>query len=63
LAHSSRNSATAGERAYNGSLLRTAGRTASAGPEVTDDPAVVKLCATAFEAVWQRAIPHADFKV
>ncbi|GAB2929481.1 DUF6879 family protein [Streptomyces mayteni] len=36
---------------------------ASAGPEVADDPAVVKLCAEAFEAVWERAAPHADFSV
>jgi hypothetical protein len=26
-----------------------------------DDPAVVALCASAFEAVWQRAIPHAEY--
>ncbi|RKN50090.1 hypothetical protein D7231_35825 [Streptomyces klenkii] len=36
---------------------------ASAGPEVTDDPAVVALCATAFEAVWERAVPHAEYHV
>ncbi|WP_405798122.1 DUF6879 family protein [Streptomyces sp. NBC_01506] len=34
---------------------------ASAGPEVTDEAAVVALCASAFEAVWQRGIPHDDF--
>jgi hypothetical protein len=26
--------------------------------EWNDDPAVAKLCATAFESVWERAIPH-----
>lgn len=26
--------------------------------EITDDPATVKLCASAFEAVWDRAVPH-----
>ncbi|MCW2890372.1 MAG: hypothetical protein JWL58_7234 [Streptosporangiaceae bacterium] len=31
------------------------------GHELTDDPAVVKLCASAFEAVWDRAIDHNDF--
>ncbi|HEY3735445.1 MAG TPA: hypothetical protein VGL63_16170 [Streptosporangiaceae bacterium] len=31
---------------------------APAGTEVRDDPAVVKLCAAAFEAVWDRAVPH-----
>lgn len=29
--------------------------------ELTDDTAVVKLCATAFEAVWERAVPHAEY--
>ncbi|WP_371653394.1 MULTISPECIES: DUF6879 family protein [unclassified Streptomyces] len=36
---------------------------ASGGPEVTDAPAVARLCTSAFETVWQRATPHADFKV
>lgn len=36
---------------------------ASAGPEVVDDPAVVRLCATAFETVWERAVPHEDYKI
>ncbi len=30
--------------------------------EVTADAAVVKLCASAFEAVWERAIPHGDYR-
>jgi hypothetical protein len=35
----------------------------SYGPhELTDDPAVVKLCADAFEAVWERAIDHKDYQ-
>jgi hypothetical protein len=29
--------------------------------ELSDDPAVVRLCASAFEAVWERAIPHAEY--
>ncbi|WP_406343892.1 DUF6879 family protein [Streptomyces sp. NBC_00648] len=28
----------------------------------TDDPATVKLCASAFEAVWERAIPHGEYR-
>ncbi|MBA0053027.1 hypothetical protein E0L36_19755 [Streptomyces sp. AJS327] len=36
---------------------------ASAGPEITHDPEVAELCATAFEAVWKRALPHHDFEV
>jgi len=30
--------------------------------EITDEPAVVKLCASAFEAVWERAIPHKEYR-
>jgi hypothetical protein len=30
--------------------------------ELIDDPAVVELCATAFEAVWARAVPHAEYQ-
>jgi hypothetical protein len=30
--------------------------------EITEDPAVVKLCASAFEAVWERAIPHDEYQ-
>lgn len=36
---------------------------ASAGPELSDDPAAAKLCADAFEAVWQRAIPHDQYEI
>ncbi|MGP3687163.1 DUF6879 family protein [Streptomyces sp. IBSNAI002] len=32
------------------------------GREYTDDPARVHLCTTAFQAVWQRAIPHEEYK-
>lgn len=31
------------------------------GEEVFTDPAVVKLCGSAFESVWERAVPHADY--
>ena len=30
--------------------------------ELVDDPAVVRLCASAFEGVWERAIPHAEYR-
>jgi hypothetical protein len=30
--------------------------------ELTDDPAIVSTCAVAFEAVWDMAIPHADYR-
>ncbi|WP_034090448.1 DUF6879 family protein [Streptacidiphilus albus] len=33
------------------------------GVEDSTDPDVVRLCSTAFEAVWERGIPHADYKV
>lgn len=39
-----------------------AGDGALLGHELTDDPAAVKLCASAFEAVWERAIDHQDYR-
>ncbi|MEU1664579.1 DUF6879 family protein [Streptomyces sparsogenes] len=36
---------------------------ASLGGEMVDDPAVVKLCSSAFEAVWERATPHQEYQV
>jgi hypothetical protein len=33
------------------------------GDELEDDPAVVKLCSSAFEAVWERATPHDEYQV
>ncbi|WP_330265341.1 DUF6879 family protein [Streptomyces griseorubiginosus] len=36
---------------------------ASAGGEVSENPAVAKLCAEAFEAVWTRAIPHDQYEI
>lgn len=51
---------------FDGQVVRFnhfTGDGASAGPEVVDDPAVTKLCAAAFETVWERAIPHADYQV
>ena len=29
---------------------------------VTDDPEIARTCADAFERVWERAIPHADYR-
>ncbi|MCX4682743.1 hypothetical protein OG401_00190 [Kitasatospora purpeofusca] len=34
-----------------------------AGHETTEDPAVVKMVTAAFEAVWDRAVPHARYTV
>lgn len=39
------------------------GRWAEVPEEVTQEPAVVELCSTAFDAVWQRATPHADYRL
>ncbi|MFF8373502.1 DUF6879 family protein [Streptomyces lydicus] len=36
---------------------------AEQGKERTEDPAAAALCAAAFEAVWERAIPHEKFTV
>lgn len=35
----------------------------SAGGELSDNPATAKLCSTAFEAVWQRAVPHNEYEI
>jgi hypothetical protein len=32
------------------------------GHELSSDPTVIKLCATAFVAVWERAIDHKDYR-
>ncbi|WP_269853527.1 DUF6879 family protein [Streptomyces sp. RPT161] len=34
-----------------------------AGYELSEDPAVVKLCSTAFETVWDRGIDHEEYRV
>jgi Family of unknown function (DUF6879) len=36
---------------------------APAGTELRDEPAVVKLCAAAFEAVWDRAVAHGEYRL
>ncbi|MEU9559860.1 DUF6879 family protein [Streptomyces fumanus] len=36
---------------------------ASAPGEISDDPAAARLCATAFEAVWERAVPHDEYEI
>lgn len=51
---------------FDGELVRFnhfTGNGESAGPSFSDDQAVALLCATAFEAVWQRAVPHEQFSV
>jgi hypothetical protein len=34
-----------------------------AGQEITDDPRVVELCRSGFEAVWSAATPHGDYTI
>jgi hypothetical protein len=51
---------------FDGQLVQWnhfAGDGSSQGPELTDDQGAVKLCDTAFEAVWDRAIPHFDYEI
>jgi hypothetical protein len=33
------------------------------GQEITEDPSVVELCRSAFEAVWQAAVPHRNYQI
>lgn len=37
------------------------GQPSKPAEELIRDPDVAKLCASAFEAVWQRAVPHEDY--
>jgi hypothetical protein len=30
--------------------------------ELVSDPAVIQMCAAPFEAVWEHAIPHAEYQ-
>ncbi|MGW2818633.1 DUF6879 family protein [Streptomyces sp. NPDC001415] len=39
------------------------GEGALAGHELCDDPAVIKLCADAFESVWELGTPHESFTI
>jgi hypothetical protein len=51
---------------FDGRIVRFnhfTGDGASGGPEMCEDPTVAKLCASAFEAVWARGIPHEKFSV
>lgn len=40
-----------------------AGDGSSGDKELRDEPGVIKLCLTAFEAVWQRAVPHEEYRL
>lgn len=51
---------------FDGELVRWgyfSGDGEVAGDELTEDPAAVALCATAFDTVWDRAIPHELYPV
>ncbi|WP_326729698.1 DUF6879 family protein [Streptomyces phaeochromogenes] len=50
----------------DGQLIRWnhfTGDGASGGGEISEDPAAAKLCADAFEAVWERGVPHENYKI
>ena len=38
------------------------GEVAPEGREITEEPSLVKMCAAAFEPVWERAIPHEEYR-
>ncbi|GAA3009406.1 MULTISPECIES: DUF6879 family protein [Streptomycetaceae] len=51
---------------FDGALLRVhhfSGDGAVVEDEITTDPDTVKLCTTAFEAVWERALPHHLYEI
>jgi hypothetical protein len=39
-----------------------AGDSSWVGEERSDDPALAKLCASSFEAAWERGVPHEDYQ-
>jgi hypothetical protein len=39
-----------------------AGDSSWVGEERADDPAVAKLCASSFDAAWERGVPHEDYR-
>lgn len=39
------------------------GEGGSADPELDERPEPAAFCAAAFEAVWQRATPHAQYRI
>ncbi|MBB6348767.1 DUF6879 family protein [Nonomuraea muscovyensis] len=50
---------------FDGELVRFglhSGDGEATGYDFSEDAAVVKLCATAFEAVWQRGIDHTEYR-
>ncbi|MGW7413163.1 DUF6879 family protein [Streptomyces sp. NPDC054863] len=51
------------DRLVQFNIFTGAGDWAERGKQFTEDPAVVKLCTTAFETVWERAVPHEEFTV
>jgi hypothetical protein len=51
---------------FDGSLLRIgyfSGDGDLVGHELSEDPGVIRHCADAFEAVWERAIRHDEYRV
>ncbi|MEV6972394.1 DUF6879 family protein [Kitasatospora sp. NPDC093806] len=51
---------------FDGALLRVHHFSGDGGvveDEITADPEAVALCATAFEAVWEKAIPHHLYEI
>lgn len=50
----------------DGRLVRLgyfSGDGALTGHDLSEDPALVKLCAAAFEEVWGRAVPHEQYEI
>ncbi|KJK46015.1 MULTISPECIES: DUF6879 family protein [unclassified Streptomyces] len=51
---------------FDGTLLRVhhfSGEGAVVEDEITDDPKTVKLCSSAFQEVWERAVPHHLYEI
>ncbi len=51
---------------FDGRLVRFSvfdGNGALVGHQFTEDPAIVEMCASAFETVWNLATDHADYRI
>ncbi|MER8114646.1 hypothetical protein GTY81_10885 [Streptomyces sp. SID8366] len=51
---------------FDGRVIRWgyfSGNGAMVGHEISDDPPAATLCSEAFEAVWSRAVPHAQYEI
>jgi hypothetical protein len=50
---------------FDGQVVRWnhfSGDSSWVGEERSDDPALARLCASSFDAAWERGVPHGDYQ-